>query len=187
MARAVGRAGAAILRLRGAGGTLSSWLMKSLALFAALFSTCALFSAPPPSARDLPKRLLEKNPEFVPFPADPEPYTGKLPPEPSGCADFEIEFPKSSGSAVAAADFGFLPDNPDCAAALNRALAHCRKIGASKLELAPGTYRCFVSDGVEMDSLRDVLVDGKGATLVFKRTDGKPNFSKKFGKFCLTA
>lgn len=179
MARAVGRAGASILRLRGAGGTLSSWRMKSLAFFAALFSACALFSAPPPSARDLPKRLLEKNPEFVPFPADPEPYNGKLPPEPSGCADFEIELPKSSGSAVAAADFGFLPDNPDCAAALNRALAHCRKIGASKLELAPGTYRCFVSDGVEMDSLRDVLVDGKGATLVFRRTDGKPNFSIK--------
>lgn len=59
--------------------------------------------------------------------------------------------------------------NDDCAAAINRALAHCRKTGASKLALAPGTYRCFGSRGVEVDGFKDFEIDGRGATLVFRR------------------
>lgn len=153
--------------------------MKFPAFFFAFFSACALSAALPPSAADLPERLLKKGVEFVPFSADSAPYSGGLPPAPTGCADFEVELPKSSGPVVKAADFGFSQGSTDCAAALNRALAHCREIGASRLELAPGTYRCFVSDGVEMESLRDLLVDGRGATLVFRRTEGRPNFSIK--------
>ena len=42
------------------------------------------------------------------------------------------------------------------AAALTRALEHCRTVGASKLVLAPGKYYCRAEVGVMMDGLKDL-------------------------------
>ena len=90
---------------------------------------------------------------------------------PQGAGEFAIERPRSTGGAtVKAADFGFSATNDCNAAAIMRALDHCRATGASRLELAPGTYRCFDPDhGLTVADLEDFTLDGKGALLVFRR------------------
>lgn len=94
--------------------------------------------------------------------------------EPTGCPPFEVEAPRPHGGAIVrAADFGFSAANTDNAAALNRALAECRRIGAERLELAPGTYRCHGPDGVVLREMQDFTLDGRGALLVFYRKHPK--------------
>lgn len=90
---------------------------------------------------------------------------------PQGAGDFEIERPRpSAGACVKAVDFGFSQTNRFNGAALNRALAHCRAVRASRLELAPGTFSCFDADrGVVVADLVDFTLDGCGAELVFRR------------------
>ena len=74
---------------------------------------------------------------------------------PVGAGAFEIERPRAHGGpALNAADFGFSVTNDDNAAALARALAEAKRVGASRLDLPPGTYRCF-GDGVRAEGLRD--------------------------------
>ena len=127
--------------------------------------------------------------------------------KPTGCPDFEVELPRPGsagcqpGSAgcqpavVKAADFGFSEASTDNIAAINAALAEARRIGAARVELAPGTYRCFDpaarteapdpahpdrsndqttkrpndSSGVVIEGFTDFTFDGCGATLVFRR------------------
>ena len=89
---------------------------------------------------------------------------------PTGCPDFDVELPRATGGAVIrAVDFGFSETNEHNAVALNAALAEARRVRASRLELAPGTYRCFDGPGVQIEDLEDFTFDGKGATLVFRR------------------
>ena len=90
--------------------------------------------------------------------------------EPTGCAKFTVAQPeKREGPVVKAADFGFSTANSDNAAAINRALEECRRVKAERLELAPGTYRCHGPVGVAMEGIEDLVLDGKGALLVFWR------------------
>ena len=89
---------------------------------------------------------------------------------PVGAGAFEIERPRAHGGpALNAADFGFSVTNDDNAAALARAFAEAKRVGASRLDLPPGTYRCF-GGGVRADGLRDFTFDGHGAVLVFRRS-----------------
>jgi hypothetical protein len=89
---------------------------------------------------------------------------------PVGAGAFEIERPRAHGGpALNAADFGFSVTNDDNAAALARAFAEAKRVGASRLDLPPGTYRCF-GDGVRVEGLRDFTFDGHGAVLVFRRS-----------------
>lgn len=89
---------------------------------------------------------------------------------PTGCPRFEVELPRENGGAVVrAADFGVSPTNRFNAAALNRALAHCREVGASRLVIGPGDYPCDDARGVAMEGMRDFTLDGAGARLVFCR------------------
>lgn len=90
---------------------------------------------------------------------------------PQGAGDFHVERPRPhAGPVVRAADFGFSETNDQNVTALGRALAHCRSTGASRLELAPGTYRCFEPDrGLVLADLTDFTLDGKDALLVFRR------------------
>ena len=90
-----------------------------------------------------------------------------------GCADFEVEQPRPHGGIIRAEDFGFSTTNEDNAAAINRAIEACRRDGASRLELTPGTYRCHGSDGIVLDGWEDLTLDGKGALLVFWRKHPK--------------
>ncbi len=90
--------------------------------------------------------------------------------KPTGCPDFVVESPRrNEGRVVNAADFGFSVDSDKNASAINRALAEAKKVGASRLELAPGTYRCFDEQGVVISGMKDFTFDGKGAVLVFRR------------------
>lgn len=90
--------------------------------------------------------------------------------EPPGCPDFTVEAPcPANDIVVRAADFGFSAANERNAAAVNAAIAEARRIGAAKVELAPGTYRCFDEQGIVIDGLSDFTFDGKGAVLVFRR------------------
>ena len=140
---------------------------------------CADFPQPGPAPEGAPESVLADAPrgaaesgslKYFPYGADCARYGGGFPNLPSGAPDFEVELPRPKNPAtVFAADFGFDEANDDCAAAINRALAHCRKTGASKLALAPGTYRCFGSRGIEVDGFEDFEIDGRGATLVFRR------------------
>ena len=105
--------------------------------------------------------------------------------EPTGCPDFEVEqpraglSPRASRPVIRATDFGLSEANEHNAAAINAALAEAKRVGAARVELAPGTYRCF--DGgrgataqpdrsnIVIDGFTDFNFDGKGATLVFRR------------------
>ncbi len=97
---------------------------------------------------------------------------------PTGAGTFAVELPRETGGPVVrAADFGFSPTNAACQLAINRAIEHARAVGASRLELAPGVYRCYGNPGVVMTGLKDFTLDGKGARLVFLRPPegGSPN------------
>ena len=89
---------------------------------------------------------------------------------PTGCPDFVVELPRATGRAVIrAADFGFSVTNGHNAVAINAALAEAKRVKASRVELASGTYRCFDGAGIVIEGFEDFTFDGKGATLVFRR------------------
>lgn len=146
---------------------------------AALFCLCGCADSHlhGPAPESAPKSVLADAPKgaaksgrlkYFPYGADCARYRGEFPNLPSGAPDFEVELPRPKNSAtVFASDFGFDEANDDCAAAINRALAHCRKTGASKLALAPGTYRCFGDRGVEVDGFEDFEIDGAGRRSYF--------------------
>ena len=88
----------------------------------------------------------------------------------TGCPKIVVEPPCATGGPVLkAVDFGLSADSPTNAAAIARALAACRRVKASRLELAPGTYRFFDEPGIAIRDFTDFTFDGKGAVLVFRR------------------
>ena len=89
---------------------------------------------------------------------------------PTGCPAFEVELPRATGAAIIRArDFGFSETNDRNQDAINAALAEAKRVGAGRLELAPGTYRCFDGTGIAIEGFEDFVFDGCGATLVFRR------------------
>ena len=89
---------------------------------------------------------------------------------PAGCPEFTVERPRrTDGPVVKATDFGLSESREDNGAAINRALAECRRVKASRLELAPGTYKCYGAKGIVLESFDDFTFDGQGAVLVFWR------------------
>jgi len=104
--------------------------------------------------------------------ADGKPVTYGTAPKtlPTGCEPFVVERPRErDGAVVDAADFGVSESIDDNNAALQRAVDHCRKVGAKKLVMKKGTYRFFGPRSVTFDSLTDFTFDAQGATLVFRR------------------
>lgn len=89
---------------------------------------------------------------------------------PTGCPDFTIELPTDRpGTVVRAADYGLSPTNRFNGAAIQRAIAAARKLGAVRLELSPGRYLCHDASGVVLEDFADFTFDGRGAELVFYR------------------
>ncbi|MFO7937146.1 MAG: right-handed parallel beta-helix repeat-containing protein [Kiritimatiellia bacterium] len=131
--------------------------------------TCVLLTAlgraETNTLKDLPERIDRSSLKYFPFVSNNTPYDGKLPSVPTGCADFQVECPREpvTPQVVKAIDFGFSKDIEDCVPAVNRAIAHCKETGATRLELAPGTYRCFGSEGIILNGIKDLTLDGKGA------------------------
>lgn len=94
---------------------------------------------------------------------------------PVGCAPFEIAPPRANCEvAVKAEDFGFSATNDNNGAAIQAALDEAKRIGAAKVVLKPGIYRCFGDTGVVIDGFEDFVFDGAGAELVFRRAPRYP-------------
>lgn len=101
--------------------------------------------------------------------------------KPTGCPDFKVELPGTRGGAtIRAVDFGLSEASERNQDAIHAALAEAKRIGAARLELAPGTYRCFADGGgsgaqspsfggIVIDGFSDFIFDGCGAVLVFRR------------------
>ena len=88
----------------------------------------------------------------------------------TGCPDFTVEMPRPERAlTVRAGDFGLDCASERNAQAIRRALLEAKRIGASCVELAPGTYRCYDEPGIVIENFRDFTFDGKGAVLVFRR------------------
>lgn len=101
--------------------------------------------------------------------------------EPTGCPAFEVELPRIRNAAVVrASDYGFSTTNDDNAAAFNRAIEACRRTKANRLELSPGFYNCFGTQGVTVGAMEDLEIDGKGAVLVFRRLPREGENSRQF-------
>ena len=114
--------------------------------------------------------------EYFPATADTKPWTGDFGKLPTGSAEFDVELPSGKGETVDAAEFGFSADSPDNAPALNRALEHCRKIGAGRLKLPAGTFR-MAATPVKLEKMDDFELDGNGARLLFFRKGRADCFS----------
>ena len=76
---------------------------------------------------------------------------------------------RKGGATIRAIDFGLNKASERNQDAINAALAEARRIGATCVELAPGSYRCFDGNGIHIEGFEDFTFDGKGATLVFRR------------------
>lgn len=117
-------------------------------------------------------RLVEQSREDSYYPAvrNAAPYTGPWGALPTGAKEFSIDQPSNpGGSVVRAADFGVSADAADNVDALNRALEHCRKNGAAKLVVAPGTYRMTADRPVNLERMQNFIFDGGGATFVWHK------------------
>ena len=109
------------------------------------------------------------------MPFDEDVGTAAVRPDPKGCPAFEIEAPRACGGAVVKAeDFGLAETNDDNGAAIQAALAECRRVKAAKLVLKKGVYRCFGPKGVFLEGFEDFVFDGAGAELVFRRPPTYP-------------
>ena len=107
---------------------------------------------------------------------DTKPFTGSLGKLPTGAKEFTIEPPDNPGGTVVdAAEFGVSPENPDNIPALNRALEHCREIGAARLTVRPGVYRMTSDVPLRFRGMRDFVFDGGGATFIWLKKR-QPNF-----------
>lgn len=77
-----------------------------------------------------------------------------------------MELPRGKGAVVNAADFGLNESVENAATLINNALAHCKKIGASKLVLPKGRYKCFDATSIMLEGFEDFTLDGNGSLLV---------------------
>ncbi|MBE6397880.1 MAG: hypothetical protein E7046_12835, partial [Lentisphaerae bacterium] len=131
------------------------WILAGLAIL-------ATFNTP----------LAAAAPAALPFEKDAG--ESSMRPDPVGAGVVEIAAPRQRGGAVIeAADFGFSATNSDNGAAIASAVREAKRIGAAKVLLAPGVYRCF-GDPVVIDGLEDFELDGSGAELVFCRPPRYP-------------
>lgn len=94
---------------------------------------------------------------------------------PVGCEPFEVAPPRENGGTIVKAeDFGFSETNENNGAAIQAALDEAKRIGAAKVVLKPGTYRCFGDTGIVIDGFEDFVFDGANAELVFRRPPRYP-------------
>ena len=129
--------------------------MRNKAFMLEFVLTAVLFAATPTSATS------------IPFCKD---YGTASPrPNPTGAGEIAVTAPRShAGAVLKAENFGFSVTNDDNGAAIAAAVREARRVGASKVLLAPGVYRCF-GDPIVIDGLVDFELDGCGAELVFRR------------------
>lgn len=150
------------------------FLMKKMAFtILALSGLVSAVSAQMRKPHDFPPDA-----KFIPASADAKPFTGDFGKLPDGCPEFEVDLPRPEKEIVVnAADFGLNGETEDAAVCINKALAHCKKIGASKLVLPKGVYKVFSETTIEMTGYKDFTFDGNGSTLVYRKKSWlSPNF-----------
>ncbi len=114
--------------------------------------------------------------KFYPVTSDAKPYKGDLGKLPTGSEDFEIDAPKPKFNIIVKAeDFGVSETSENNASALVKALDHCKKIGAAKLVVKKGVYKCFEDVEVVIKGVSDFVFDGGGSTFIFRKKKLLPN------------
>ncbi len=114
--------------------------------------------------------------DFYPAQENAPRYVGDLGKLPTGCPNFEIEQPKPTKEIIVnATDFGLNESVENCADIINKAIEHCKKIGASKLVLPKGNYKIYQSKGINFVDMTDFTFDGNGSTLIYRKDKGSCN------------
>ena len=81
---------------------------------------------------------------------------------------FYIERPKADAlKVVSGSDFGMDAEKDDNYEAFRSAIAYCRANSGTCLKLENGVYKISNRDTFALHGLKDILIDGCGATLVF--------------------
>ena len=87
----------------------------------------------------------------------------------TGSKEFEVLQPSTTKSIVNALDFGVSPSALDNTDALNKAIEHCKKIGASKLVIEKGIYYMTKEKPIILSGLSNFTIEGSGSTLVYNK------------------
>ena len=114
-------------------------------------------------------RALEKSGlKYCPALFDAKPSNITFKNLPTGAKDFEVMLPSPKNDIVVnASDFGLNENITNSATIINKAIAHCKKIGASKLVINKGTYKCFDAVSIKFEEMKDFVVDFNNATLIY--------------------
>jgi len=92
---------------------------------------------------------------------------------PTGACDFEVLAPLNiSAPIIYAKDFGVEAGGNNLNSKLNKAIEHCKSIGASTLVLEAGAYYLDESIPIKFEGFKDFTFDGGGATFVINKTAG---------------
>ncbi len=96
---------------------------------------------------------------------------------PKGAKEFDIDLPNNpNGIVVKASDFGATQDADDFVESMNKAINHCKNVGAAKLVLEKGTYRISKNKSINFTGLENFEFDGGGSTFIYLKT-GAPNMT----------
>lgn len=88
---------------------------------------------------------------------------------PTGAKEFDIDLPNNpNGAIVRAKDFGITPEKTVHPKDINKALEHCKKIGAAKLLFEKDAVYNIVGDStIWIADMKDFTFDANGSTFVF--------------------
>ena len=104
-------------------------------------------------------------------------YSAKIENLPTGAKDFDVAQPNPKSSVVVnAAEFGLNENVENAATIINKALRACKERGAAKLVIDRGVYKAFEETTISIEGFKDFIIDGSGATIVFRR-EKTPNFN----------
>ena len=123
-------------------------------------------------AKDFPKRLknYESDYNFFNIGKKASRFKQKFEKLPTGSAKFKVEQPRDAdGVVVKATDFGLNESREDCGEVIKKALEHCKKVGASRLEIPKGVYKFFDKSGILVEGFKDFTIEGNGSTFIFRR------------------
>lgn len=108
--------------------------------------------------------------KYYPAVAGAKPYEGDLGKLPTGSEDFEIQLPKPEKELVInAADFGLTEDATNAATIVNKALAKCKEVGASKLIIPKGKYKIFENAHISVSGFKDFTIDGQDSVFIARK------------------
>ena len=88
---------------------------------------------------------------------------------PTGAKEFDIDLPNNpNGAIVRAKDFGITPEKTVHPKDINKAVEHCKKIGAAKLLFEKDAVYNIVGDStIWIADMKDFTFDANGSTFVF--------------------